>query len=321
LDWSWLIYFALTIVGFGVGFLITRHKDPLGENTISVIEIITTRFLDETSFRPRDIVKKQAADSKLTEEEVEKELNKLTKLGVLKESKGMWFRLEDNLVFLQPKDVQRAMRITKNDNLLYGGYSEPFLSNKFFYGIYAIFLGAIVVGFLVYFVVSFREFLGNLLPRLPGSPTGVENPLILPFILFFVAFSYVIVDALENVIQAYGRERYSVVVGMQSGISFDMSLADEFSGNIPRGMLRGVDLDISTFQKVYNYFATVPRGNVTVKLGGKKTQTFVNVPFPRELAYVIKSVMLKSLAWRKANAKTLMMWRARNSGVVVPGGN
>lgn len=323
MDYSWILYFVLSIIGFGLGFLITRHRDPIDNATLAVIDIITTKKLDETSFRPNDLVKAQSSDENLTEDEIQAILDKLANLGVLKEVKGNWFRLEDPLVFLQPKDIKRAERITKNDNILYGGYSEPFLSNKFLFLIYFIFIATFLIGVLAFLIWEIKDFLGNILPDIGIASGGVasDNILILPFVLFIVAYSYIVVDMLENLIQAYGRERYSLVVGLQSGISYDINLADEFSGIISRGQIRGIDLDISNFQKIYNYFAAVPRGNVTIKTGSKKKVTFVNVPFPRELTYVIKSVMLKSLAWRKRNAKTMMMWRARGgSGVMMSGG-
>jgi len=66
------------------------------------------------------------------------------------------------------------------------------------------------------------------------------------------------------------------------------------------------------FQKLLNYFIRVPIGDVVVKVKGQKEPVvFKNMPYPRELFYVIRSIQLGSLGWRKRHARTLMMWRAR----------
>jgi len=97
-----------------------------------------------------------------------------------------------------------------------------------------------------------------------------------------------------------------------SGISYDKSLADELSGRIQRGKISGVDIQLSPLQKLANYFIDPPIGNVVVKVKGqKKPIIFKNMPYPREMFFVIRSIMLGSLGWRKRHARTLMLWRAK----------
>jgi len=128
----------------------------------------------------------------------------------------------------------------------------------------------------------------------------------------------VFVDFVDNVIKAWAREKFSVVVGALSGISYDLSLADELSGRIRRGQIEDVDLELSLLQKLINYFKRVPVGDVIVKVRGQKEPVrFRNMPFPRELFYVIRSVQLGSIGWRKKYARVLMLWRAKT---VVPRG-
>ncbi|MFX0162162.1 MAG: hypothetical protein ACFE68_02320, partial [Candidatus Hodarchaeota archaeon] len=133
--------------------------------------------------------------------------------------------------------------------------------------------------------------------------------------------SVILVDALDNVIKAYAREKYSVIVGQMSGISFDRSYSDELSGRVMRGEIKDIDLEIRPLLKILNYFLRVPRGDIKVKIGkGKKVIIFTYMPFSREMFYVLRSLQLASLAWRKKHAKMLLMWRSRTPLMMGVGG-
>ncbi|MFX1252705.1 MAG: hypothetical protein ACFFCZ_13950 [Promethearchaeota archaeon] len=300
---AWLLYYILALIGGVIGFLISRHLDPMDEQTREIVGMITTRFLDEKSFKAADVGK----EVNLSVEIVEDKLDFLSRVDVLVKRKGGWYSIKDPLVFLVERDYKRAEKITKNDNLLYGGYQEPFLSHKGFFAIYGLIVLVLIFDMLVIFVTALREMIGNVIPPFNGA----ANPTIVPFLLFITLMTIVVIDVLENVVKAWGRERYSVIVGEASGISFDTSYADEFSGRIPRGAVRQVFLEISSLQKFYNYFAGIPRGDIKVKMGSKYV-VFFNMPYPRELFYVIRSIQLKALGWRKKHARTLMMWKAQN---------
>ena len=59
-----------------------------------------------------------------------------------------------------------------------------------------------------------------------------------------------------------------------------------------------------------NFFGGVPVGDVIVYVRGRKTPiVFRSVPYPRELYYVLRSIQLGSLQWRKKHARTLALWR------------
>lgn len=299
----WIIYYVLALVGGLIGFLISRHLDPMDEQTRNIVSAITTRFLDEKSFKAPDVGK----EVNLSVEIVEDKLDFLARSGVIVKRQGGWYSIQDPLVFLVERDCKRAERITKNDNLLYGGYQEPFLSHKGFFSIYLLIALFLVFDVFVLFFDPLREILGTIIPPFNGK----NNPAVPSFLLFGTLMAIVVVDVLENIVKAWGRERYSVIVGEASGISYDIGYADEFSGRIPRGAIRQVFLDISPLQKLYNYFAATPRGDVKIKMGSKVI-VFFNMPYPRELFYVIRSIQLKALGWRKKHARTLMMWKAQN---------
>ncbi len=309
----WILYYFLAMIGFFIGVTISKHLDPMDPLSREVLDTICTKFLDERSFKPANVAKLMDIDTHSAEEK----MDNLARNNIIRKAKRGWYRMDNPLVFLTERDVMRAERITKNDNLLYGGYQEPFLSHLEFFAIYGVIILTLIFDALVVFhdfigFDAFYEFLYDELPDPNKLDTGI-NSTIAPFLLFLFLFSLVIVDALENLVKAYGRERYSVIVGSQSGVSFDTSYADEFSGRVPRGRIRGLSLDISSVQKIWNYFAGVPRGDIKLSVPGRKLPfVFKNMPFPRELFYVLRSVQLKSLGWRKKHARTLMMWRANN---------
>ncbi|MFX1513604.1 MAG: hypothetical protein ACFFCQ_13555, partial [Promethearchaeota archaeon] len=310
----WFLYYILAMVGFFIGVVISKHLDPMDPLSRMVLDVITTKFLDEKSFKPANVAKIMNIDAHT----VEAKMDNLARNNIIRKTKRGWYRMENPLVFLTERDIMRAERITKNDNLLYGGYQEPFLSHLEFFAIYNVVILALVFDLIAFLELeisgfSLYNFLAENLPEGDKINGEWENLTIGPFLLFTFLFSLIIVDALENLIKAYGRERYSVIIGAQSGVSFDTGYADEFSGRVPRGRIRGLSLDISAVQKIWNYVSGVPRGNIKLSVPGRKAPfEFKNMPFPRELFYVVRSIQLKSLGWRKKHARTLMMWRANN---------
>ena len=308
----------MAIVSVAVGFIACfiwgwklKGRDPLLERTL---DLIVSNYLDERRFTLRDLEKHG-----LTRDAAKTALRKLERAGLLMKMDGESYRIRDPLVFLTDRDYERAIRITKDDNILYGAYQNPYLPRLYLLLIYGIFVADLVFVLLAYLSQTIgwpspaiSQWVINILP-------GHDESLLLPFLLFLLGMGLIFVDFLDNVIKAWARERYSVVVGALSGISYDVSLADELSGRIRRGEIEDVDLDLSLLQKLMNYFKSVPVGDVVVKVRGKKEPIrFRNMPFPRELFYVIRSVQLGALQWRKKHAKTLMLWRAKSVSPVVP---
>ncbi|RLG72259.1 MAG: hypothetical protein DRO23_10705 [Thermoprotei archaeon] len=296
-----VIWLTFSIVAaFGTCVLIGWKIAKSDPDLQKVIDAIVSHYLDERRFH----INKIAEITGLSSNKVERILKKLETRGIVR-GKGKMYQLVDPLVFLTPIDLERARRITKDDNILYGAYQNPYLPRLYFLTMYLIFAAVIVFVVLVFFNVF------------PGLTSWVQN--ILPegvsvnaFLLFMIGMGIIFVDALDNIIKAWAREKYSVVVGEKSGISYDRSLADELSGKIRRGMIEDVDLQFSLLQKILNYFIRVPVGDVIVKVKGQREPVvFKNMPYPRELFYVIRSIQLGSLGWRKRHARTLMMWRAR----------
>jgi len=302
-----IIASAFVGAGFIVCFLLGWKLKGRDVHLEKVIDVIVSNFLDERRFSIGDIEK-----AGVPRDVAERALGKLERAGILiKEAKGQ-YRIKDPLVFLTDQDYQRALRITKDDNILYGAYQNPYLPRLYLLLIYGIFIADLVFVLLTYIshtagwpTPALSEWVLSILP-------GHREELLVPFLLFLLGMGLIFVDFMDNVIKAWAREKFSVIVGALSGISYDMSLADEFSGRISRGQIEEVDLDVSLLQKLINYFRSVPIGDVIVKVKGKKEPIrFRNMPFPRELFYVIRSVQLGSIGWRKKYAKTLMLWRAR----------
>jgi len=302
-----LVASASVIAGFIAFFLLgwkLKGRDPVLEK---VLEIIVSNFLDERKFNISDIEK-----AGLPRDAVKTALDKLERSGVLMKMGGGRYRIRDPLVFLTDRDYERAIRITKDDNILYGAYQNPYLPRLYLLLIYGIFVADLVFVLLAYLshtigwpTPAISDWVIRILP-------GQREELLVPFLLFALGMGLIFVDFVDNVIKAWARERFSVIVGQLSGISYDMALADELSGRIRRGEIESIDLDLSLLQKLINYFRSVPIGDVIVKVRGKKEPVrFRNMPFPRELFYVIRSVQLGSIGWRKKYAKVLMLWRAR----------
>lgn len=308
---------AVIIGGFAVAFILGWRMKKSDLVLYKVIEAIVDNFLDERRFRVEDL--KQITN--LDEQAIRSALNRLQRAGLLMR-KGDHWHLKDPLVFLTERDYARAIRITKDDNILYGAYQNPYLPRLYLFLIYlivAIDICFVVVTYLSYLIgwptPDIADWVINrLLPK--------HDPnLLLPFLLFLLGMGVIFVDFVDNIIKAWARERFSVVVGVFSGISYDRSFADELSGRIRRGQIKEVDYDISLFQKIINYFKRVPLGDVKVWVKGQeKPIVFKNMPYPRELYYVIRSIQLGSLQWRKRHAETLMLWRARAALPSVRGG-
>ncbi len=301
--------------GFGAFFAIGWKLESVDPAVKKVIDAIVANFLDERRFSVSDIERTTGLDR----DAVRRALKKLERAGTVAKQDGGWYRIRDPLVFLTERDYERAVRITKDDNILYGAYQNPYLPRLYLLLVYLVV--AIDIVFVVLTYVSYMtgwpspalaDWAIKILPRR-------DEHLLVPFLLFLLGMGVIFVDFIDNIIKALARERYSVIVGEKSGISFDKSLADELSGNIRRGWIRNVDLDISLLQKIINYFRSVPLGDVKVEYeirGKKDVEVFRNMPFPRELFYVIRSVQLGSLGWRKRHARTLFYWRSRGMPVV-----
>ncbi|NVM55867.1 MAG: hypothetical protein HWN66_19360 [Candidatus Helarchaeota archaeon] len=305
---EWLVP-VLALIGFAIGFLITWRRAKVA-GVSEVIDTISMKYLDERRFQFKDIVK----ETKLPDPVVKRAMKELEKSEIIyRTSRTGWFALNDPLIFLSEKDRIRASRLTKDDNLVYGGYQHPFFSHVELLAVYGIFFGAIIFALVVGLVQPARDWLMVVL----GLDPLVHYVDLTIFLLFIVLLGLLTTDAIENLISIWARERYSVVIGERSGIAYDNSYSDEYSGRIGRGRIRKVDLEISTAQKFLNYFMRVPIGDIHIccvaKEQGGPWIDFKNMPFPREMFFVIRSIQLKSLGWRKRHARTLMLWRARGA--------
>lgn len=309
---NFLVLLGLAIGGFILGGILSvrRYKtDPLKGK---VIAAIGEYFLDEKSFTVKNVATYLDEDESV----VARYLEQLADAGMISRVRGKKYRAIDPLVFLTERDLSRARRITKNDNILYGAYQNPYLTHYWMLLIYLIVF--VVVGILALVYADVSPVAGGMRDFIEGLPGGIDVNV---FLLFMLMMSVILVDALDNVIKAYAREKYSVIVGEMSGVSFDRSYSDELSGRVMRGEIRDIDLEIRPLLKILNYFLRVPRGDVKIKIGkSKKSITFTNMPFPREMFFVLRSLQLASLAWRKRHAKTLLMWRSRTPLMMGLGG-
>lgn len=303
-EWEWLIP-VLALIGFVIGFIITlkQQKVPgIGD----VIDTIVIKYLDERGFRLTDLTR----ETQLPDPVVKRAVRELERNDIIFRKKSGWFQLNDPLIFLSEKDLIRASRLTKDDNLVYGGYQHPFFSHVELIGVYGIFIGAIIFSVICMFVGPAKAWMMDVLGTSNEMDLGI-------FLLFIIMLGLMTTDAIENLISIWSRERYSVVIGERSGISFDTSYSDEYSGRIGRGRIRQVDLQITGIQKFMNYFLRVPIGDIHIccvpKDIGGPTIAFKNMPFPREMFFIIRSIQLKSLGWRKRHARTLMLWRAKGA--------
>ncbi len=296
-----LIYYVVSLIGGiiagGLFYLSKRKRDPI---LAKVIEHLTNYYLDEKFFS----LKKISEELGLPQQVVEKALVRLEKAGVvLRTSKG--YSLVDPLVFLTPKDYERALRLTKGDNIIYGAYQLFYTSHP----LVAIIMWLLILAPLAIFIAVLLgvDYVIELLTRISG---GRIDPLVLS--LLFIGVGIILYDLIDNVVKAWNRGKYSVVVGFYSGILYDLHPADELSGRIRRGSIARIDIDMSPIQKINNFFGSTPVGDVRIWLHGKKEPiVFRSMPYPRELFLVIRSVQLGNLAWRKRHARELALWRGR----------
>ena len=155
---------ALAIIGFVFGFGIRYSFDPMRKRLGVVVSAVIQHYLDEKHFRVNELLNKEP-DLGMTKEELISALEELVDRGVLQAKKGGYYVLLDPLVFLTERDYERAIRITKDDNILYGGYQHPFLSNMEFFMIYGIFVFAVVISALTVFDIGpVRGWLESRLP-------------------------------------------------------------------------------------------------------------------------------------------------------------
>lgn len=334
---EWIIP-ILAVVGFVIGFLITMKQQKI-QGLGEVIDTITTKYLDDRKFRYADLTQ----DLKIPDEVAKQALKELERRDIIYRTKTGYYQLNDPLVFLSEQDMIRAKRLTKGDNIIYGAYQHPFFSHKQLLLVYAIFFATVIFALVCTYIPSANAWIVAILPQ-PANQIDAGI-----FLLFIVLIGMIVTDAIDNLISVWSRERFSVIIGENSGISYDISYSDEFSGRIGRGQIRQVDINFSSLQKFANYFMRIPIGDIIIN-GGKtsappaekapkkvpaktttkakttkpaKTTTpkeakvlgiaFKNMPFPREMFYVIRSLQLRSLGWRQRHARTLMLWRAHGA--------
>lgn len=294
-----ILFYIVTVLGgiiAGTIYYVTkRRRDRI---LVEVLEYLTDYHLDEKFFS----IKKVSEGLQLPEDVVERAIVRLEKSGiVVKTSRG--YALADPLVFLTPRDFERALRLTKGDNIIYGAYQMPYLTSiKYVIVQLAILIASLIFAALVFFNVL------DLKAKVEGI-MGVDPGM---FALLVIAMAIIIVDVFNNFVKAWIRERYSVVVGFYSGILYDLKVPDELSGRVPRGAVSRIDIDINWAQKINNMFGEIPIGDVRIWVRGKKEPiVFRSMPYPRELFMVIRSLQLGALEWRKRHARELALWRGR----------
>jgi len=296
-----LLFIIGLLVSIIAGFLLSYYRINRPDELFEVIlKHLIEKYIDVRYFT----AKKIAEELDMTEDTVKKYLAKMEIYRIVSylPDKNAYV-LIDPLVFLTPKDYARALRITKDDKIIYGAYQAPYRINPLYILIQLllIFVPTILLVLQIFNIIDIRPYFGFL------NILGID---IIAFLLFLIALGIIIADAFNNIYKAYMRERYSVIVGEKSGIAYDVSFADEFSGRIRRGEIASVDLDVNTWQKLHNYFGEVPIGNVKVRTKRGHEIVFKSIPFPRELFYAIRSIVLGNLAWRKRHAGIISMWKA-----------
>ena len=287
---------SMFTLGIVLYYVFTLRQKPINEEILNVIiESFLTR-----SFRKGDL----ANLVNLADEELIISLNELANRGIIRKRKGR-YQIMIPLFFLDDRQYQKAMRFTANDEILYGAPQQPFLSHFHLFAFYGLIpLTALISIFtLLGFIPDISNFIS-------ASFWFID---IRVFFIFLILMSLIVVDAVENIVKSWAQERFSVIVGSKSGLYYDKEYASELSGRIQRGHLGVISMKISMLQKLLNYFSEVPHGDIIVGIRGrKKGITFRNMPFPRELFYVLRRVQLKGLGWRKRHARTLMMWRTKS---------
>lgn len=288
---------ASMIIGFIISYYRINRPDELFE---AILKHLIEKYIDTRFFT----AKKIAEELDMTEDTVRRYLAKMEIYRIVSyiPDKNVYV-LVDPLVFLTPKDYARALRITKDDKIIYGAYQAPYRINPLYILIQLllILIPSILLVLQIFGIINVKPYFGFL---------DILEVDVVVFLLFLIAFGMIIADAFNNIYKAYMRERYSVIVGEKSGIAYDISFADEFSGRIRRGEVLSVDLDVNLWQKLHNYFGEIPIGDVKVKTKRGHEIIFKSIPFPRELFYAIRSIILGNLAWRKRHAGIISMWKA-----------
>jgi len=296
-----LIYYIISAIGGTVAGLIyylgRKTKDPVAAKVIS---ILTEQFLDEKMFT----IERVSELSGLPREVVERVIVDLEKTGaVMRTGKG--YSLVDPLVFLTPRDYSRALRLTKSDNIIYGGYQLFYVASP----IVVLILSLVMIIPVTIFVLTVFNF-EPVISMLNNITGGKIDPML--FSLLIVGIGIIAFDLIDNIVKAFNRSRYMVVVGFQSGLLYDLHPADELSGRVTRGEIERIDVDMNIIHKLNNWFGSTPAGDVRVWVRGKdKPIVFRSMPYPRELFLVLRSIQLGSLQWRKKYARELALWRGR----------
>ncbi len=290
------IILALSSFSFGflLFYLITWRR---GEVDNKILEAIVEHHLTR-SFQTKDIARVTGQDKK----KVESALNQLNRNGII-QRRGKYYQTINPLFFLSETYYTKSLRFSIDDEILYGGAQNPFLTNYQLVGFY----GLVPLSLFFSLIVILGIF-----PEINLVFSTYFSYLDLNLLLaFLVILSIIIVDAINNLIKSWAQDRNSVIVGVKSGVTFDIEYAAERSGRISRPKLGNVSYQLSLFQRLMNYFSEIPHGDIVIQVKGQKEpMTFRNVPFPIELFYVLRQVQLQSLEWRKRYARTMMEWRA-----------
>lgn len=296
-----LIYYLISALGGAIAgivyYLRRKERDPVAAKVISTL---TGYFLDEKLFT----IDRVSELSGLPKEVVERVIVNLEKSGVvMRTDKG--YSLVDPLVFLTPRDYNRALRLTKSDNIIYGGYQLFYTA----YPLLTLLLLLILIVPVSIFILAAVGY-GPIVNWLNSIAGGRIEPVLLS--LLFVAIGIILIDLIENIIKAFNRGRYAVVVGSLSGLLYDLHPADELSGRVMRGDIERIDMNINIFQKLNNWFGSTPVGDILVWIRGKdKPIVFRSMPYPREFFMVLRSIQLGALQWRKRYARELALWRGK----------
>jgi len=298
-DMTDILIYIITAIGGAIAgilyYVFKKRRDPV---LVNVLEYLTRYHLDERVFS----IDKVAEGTQLPKEVVERAIVRLEKAGIVVKTKR-GYELVDPLVFLTPRDYEKALRLTKGDNIIYGAYQMPYVTDIKYIALQIVLLiGAFIFVLATLFVPVVSDFV--------RTKTGVEPPVV--FSLFVFAIAVILIDVIDNLEKFWIRERYSVVVGMYSGILYDMKVPDELSGRIPRGGIVRADVDMNWRHKIKNLFGETPIGDVKVWVRNREEPiVFRSMPYPRELFMVIRALQLGSLEWRKKYARELALWRGR----------
>lgn len=296
--WLYFPIVAIVMIIFGlIGWVITKENKV----AIEILNYMISEHLDEWEISQKEIIEAVSAPKR----EVKKALKTLLKRGVMYRGKH-GFALLDPLVFLTRQGYSRARRLTKDDNLLYGAYQYPYKTNIWYLFSQS---GLGIVGGIFIVLTYFDVF--NL--RLTLESIFGVHPLIAALFIFGVLILFA--DVFNNFLKYWTRERYSVVIGEKSGISYDTSSVDELSGRIERHAIEDVDIDLTWGQKIVSSFKGIPIGNLRVWKEGSDEEeepdvTFENIPYPREAFYLVRGIQLGALEWRKKHAKDISHWKS-----------